>query len=119
MTTASEGWGDAPGTVLANLMDKFDKRLPELASEPGLVAAVSQHAAEIRNQLVNASQLAQNPSADYLLQFEDLADYVLGFQDVLDEIHWDAYESYEFAALRLMAVCWLIRERKLAPADPE
>ncbi|WP_206313926.1 DUF6401 family natural product biosynthesis protein [Streptomyces coryli] len=80
-------------------------RLTEFAFEPGLVAAVDQHAAAVRDALV------PGPRAE--LRREDLADYVLGFTDVLTENGWREPVGYDFAAVRLTAVCWLVREHDL------
>ena len=43
----------------------------------------------------------------------DLADYVLGFSDALTESQWREPVGYDFATLRLTAVCWLVREKDL------
>jgi hypothetical protein len=81
-------------------------RLAEFAFEPGLVAAVDQHAAAVCDALVPAPRGPEPRTVDR----EDLADYVLGFTDVLTESDWREPVGYDFAALRLTAICWLIRE---------
>ena len=95
-----------PGSPLAELMARFGRRLPELAFEPGLVAAVDQHAAAVRDAVGGSGRLASC-----------LADYVLGFTDALRDLGWREHEGYDFAALRLTAVCWLVREHGLAAAS--
>ena len=44
---------------------------------------------------------------------EELTDYVLGFNDVLAENGWEEPVGYDFATLRLTAICWLVREQDL------
>lgn len=94
-------FGDRPAgtTPLAAVHGQFARRLPEMAFEPGLVAAVDQHAAAIRDAVQG------HPSMR-----EALTDYVLGFTDALREIGWSAHEGYDFATLRLTAVCHFMRE---------
>jgi hypothetical protein len=77
----------------------FGARLAEFPYEPGLVAAVDQHAAELRDTVGT--------------ERETLGDYVLGFTDALRDLAWRVPAGYDFAALRLTAVSWLIREYDL------
>ncbi|MGH3415193.1 MAG: DUF6401 family natural product biosynthesis protein [Actinocrinis sp.] len=79
--------------------------MPEMAFEPGLVAAVDQHAAAIRDIVDGHPSLR-----------EALTDYVLGFTDALREIDWFAHEGYDFATLRLTAVCHFMREYGVSAA---
>lgn len=81
-------------------------RLSEFSFEPGLVAAVDQHAAAVRDALVPKPRSGAVRRAD-------LADYVLGFTDWLSEIDWSEPVGHDFATLRLTAVCWLVREHDL------
>lgn len=91
-------------------------RLSEFAFEPGLVAAVDQHAAAVRDALVplvpgqRRSGSPGHAEPGDVVRREDLADCVLGFTDWLSEIEWSEPVGYDFATLRLTAVCWLIRE---------
>jgi hypothetical protein len=105
-------FGDhTPGvSPLAALTEQFDRRLPELAFEPGLVAAVDQHAAAIRDAVYTDAR------EDASL-YEALTDYVLGFTDALREIGWQAHEGYDFATLRLTAVRYFMREYGVGVAD--
>ncbi|TMR10274.1 hypothetical protein ETD86_40310 [Nonomuraea turkmeniaca] len=80
-----------------------DTQLARMGSDPGLVAAVDQHAAVLRDAIP--------------LDRETLGDYLLGFLDELRHRGW-AFTSepsepadLDAAALRLTAVCWLARER--------
>lgn len=109
-------FGDyAPGTApLAALADQFDRRLPELAFEPGLVAAVDQHSAAIRDAVYEHTH-AHADGHDSLR--EALTDYVLGFTDALREMGWHTHEGYDFATLRLTAVCHFMREYGVSAAD--
>jgi hypothetical protein len=74
----------------------FGGRLGEFAYDPGLVAAVDQHAAAVRDTVGTDR--------------ETVGDYVLGFTDALRDLAWRVPAGYDFAALRLTAVSWLIRE---------
>lgn len=98
--------GIFPGTSpLAAIAEQYGRRLPELAFEPGLVAAVDQHAAAVRDVVHGHRSLR-----------EALSDYVLGFTDALHEIGWFAHEGYDFATLRLIAVCHFMREYGVSAA---
>ena len=107
-------FGDyAPGTSpLAALADRFGRRLPELAFEPGLVAAVDQHSAAIRDAIYESAHAHEHASLR-----EALTDYVLGFTDALREMGWHTHEGYDFATLRLTAVCHFMREYGLSAAE--
>lgn len=109
-------FGDyAPGTApLAALADQFARRLPELAFEPGLVAAVDQHSAAIRDAVYEPAY-SRVGGHDSLR--EALTDYVLGFTDALREMGWHTHEGYDFATLRLTAVCHFMREYGVTAAD--
>ena len=87
---------------LAEVWERFGPRLPEMAFEPGLVAAVDQHAAAVRDILGGSDAYHLN-----------LGDYIMGFLDALDEGGWREHAGYDFASLRLTAVSWLIREHGL------
>jgi Family of unknown function (DUF6401) len=110
--------GGAPASSpLAGVAAAFMPRLSEFAFEPGLVAAVDQHAAAICELLAadavhDANETVQIPGP-VNLDRDHLADYVLGFGDVLAELEWREPVGYDFATLRLTAACWLIRERDL------
>lgn len=109
-------FGDyAPGTPpLAALADQFARRLPELAFEPGLVAAVDQHSAAIRDAVYEHSYSRVDEHGSLR---EALTDYVLGFTDALREMGWHTHEGYDFATLRLTAVCHFMREYGVTAAD--
>jgi hypothetical protein len=87
------------------LYAEFSPQLPEMAFEPGLVAAIDQHAAAVRDAVGGHENLHAT-----------LGDYVLGFTDALRQIGWARSAAYDFANLRLTAVCWLIREHGLTAA---
>jgi hypothetical protein len=94
--------------LLAALMERFSPRLPEMAFEPGLVAAIDQHAAAVRDAV-----LAAGTEEPFHIR---LGDYALGFVDALRELGWAESAGFDFASLRLTAVCWLIRDRGVACA---
>jgi hypothetical protein len=114
---------DAPAfSPLAGVVASFMPRLAEFAFEPGLVAAVDQHAAAVCDTLCGESGplpaklpagLSAAIPAQRTLNREDLADYVLGFSDALAENRWREPVGYDFATLRLTAICWLVKERDL------
>ncbi|NUR61345.1 MAG: hypothetical protein HOV87_22190 [Catenulispora sp.] len=120
---------DAPpmASPLAGVVAAFMPRLAEFAFDPGLVAAIDQHAAAVCDTL-NADLFATPGSseaaalampdipplpAQRTVAREDLSDYVLGFNDVLAEQGWQEPVGYDFATLRLTAICWLVREKDL------
>ncbi|MFF8847195.1 DUF6401 family natural product biosynthesis protein [Streptomyces sp. NPDC015127] len=105
-----------PGCPLVGVAATYMPRLSEFAFEPGLVAAVDQHAAAVRDALVPLLPGQRRPEAADVVRREDLADYTLGFTDWLSEIDWSEPVGYDFATLRLTAVCWLIREHDLLGA---
>lgn len=130
--------GAAPGCPLVGVVATYLPRLSEFAFEPGLVAAVDQHAAAVRDACSRApagppeagetheacgageAHAAVPPTAplsartDFTpVRRDDLADYVLGFTDWLTETEWTEPVGYDFATLRLTAVCWLVREYDL------
>ena len=94
---------------LARVCAAFAPRLTDFAAEPGFVAEVDQHAAEISEYLSPrpADLDVPPPSA------EDLSDYALGFLDALDEIGWVEPLGHDWAVARLTAICWLVREHRL------
>ncbi|QKW10508.1 hypothetical protein HUT18_32905 [Streptomyces sp. NA04227] len=106
MDVSPNGPLDCP---LARVVDRYLPRLSEFAFEPGLVAAVDQHAAAVCEALVPAPRDGQGRTP----RREDLSDYVRGFTDVLTESAWREPVGYDFAALRLTAICWLVREHDL------
>ena len=97
--------GNSP---LAAVADEFGRRLAELAFEPGLVAAVDQHSAAVRDAL-------EGHHHEHGALREALTDYVLGFTDALRELGWRAHEGYDFATLRLTAVCHFMHAYGVGP----
>ncbi|GAA2494837.1 DUF6401 family natural product biosynthesis protein [Streptomyces sp. NPDC059506] len=78
--------------------------LRRLLDEPGLVAAVDQHAAAVRDSIE--------------MDRETLGDYLLGFLDELHDQGWDHdLPDDSFPSLRVLSVCWLARENGYLPAD--
>ncbi|WP_318210333.1 MULTISPECIES: DUF6401 family natural product biosynthesis protein [unclassified Streptomyces] len=100
---------DSPPCPLVGVAATYMPRLSEFSFEPGLVAAVDQHAAAVCDALIPAQR---GPEARSVRRGE-LADYVLGFTDWLAEVDWAEPVGHDFATLRLTAVCWLIREHDL------
>ncbi|WP_042382603.1 DUF6401 family natural product biosynthesis protein [Streptacidiphilus melanogenes] len=98
---------------LARLTDAYGARLAEFAFEPGFVAAVDQHVAELRERLRGPWSELEADAPDP----EDLSDYALGFLDALEEIGWQEPVGHDYAVCRLTAVCWLVREHRLLEPD--
>ncbi|WP_369145896.1 DUF6401 family natural product biosynthesis protein [Streptomyces sp. R44] len=103
---------DSPGCPLTDVAATYMPRLSEFSFEPGLVAAVDQHAAAVCDALLPARRGPEGR----IVRREELADYVLGFTDRLSEAEWTEPVGHDFATLRLTAVCWLIREHDLLDA---
>ncbi|SEG23262.1 hypothetical protein SAMN05444920_102286 [Nonomuraea solani] len=76
-----------------------DAQLARMGRDPGLVAAVDQHAAVLRDAIP--------------LDRETLGDYLLGFLDELRHRGWVFGDEPDAPSLRLTAVCWLTRELDL------
>ncbi|BAU85347.1 hypothetical protein SLA_4459 [Streptomyces laurentii] len=127
---------DSPDCPLVGVVATYMPRLSEFSFEPGLVAAVDQHAAAVCDALVPAPRGplddripaaravaavaagaaeagSETPPAGRTVRREELSDYVLGFTDYLAEVDWVEPVGHDFATLRLTAVCWLIREYDL------
>ncbi|MFI7447426.1 DUF6401 family natural product biosynthesis protein [Nonomuraea sp. NPDC049714] len=89
-----DGWAASP---LRSVMDMLGQaQLDRMTTDPGLVAAVDQHAAVLRDAIP--------------LDRETLGDYVLGFLDELRDRDWMFYGDLDAPTLRLTAACWLARE---------
>lgn len=100
------------GCPLPGIVAAFTPRLAEFAFEPGFVAAVDQHVAQLRELLY-----AQGPELLPLtVGRAELSEYAQGFLDALTEIGWREPVGYDFAVHRLTAICWLVREQGLLPA---
>ncbi|MGW6918576.1 DUF6401 family natural product biosynthesis protein [Kitasatospora sp. NPDC054939] len=107
--TAAGAPDDCP---LPRIVAAFTPRLAEFAFEPGFVAAVDQHVAEVRELLyAQGPELLPRP-----LERAELADYAEGFLNALTEIGWREPVGYDFAVNRLTAICWLVREQDLLTA---
>ncbi|WP_043634709.1 DUF6401 family natural product biosynthesis protein [Nonomuraea candida] len=89
-----EGWAASPLRWLMNALG--DAQLARMDGDPGLVAAVDQHAAVLRDAIP--------------LDRETLGDYLLGFLDELRHRGWSFSGEPDAPSLRLTAVCWLTRE---------
>ncbi|MCM2393883.1 DUF6401 family natural product biosynthesis protein [Streptomyces albipurpureus] len=110
--------GGPPGCPLVAVVSTYMPRLSEFSFEPGLIAAVDQHAAAVCDALLprprrGDQDITTVPVDRSPVRREDLADYVLGFTDWLTETDWAEPVGHDFATLRLTAVCWLVREHDL------
>ncbi|WP_309235553.1 DUF6401 family natural product biosynthesis protein [Streptomyces sp. TRM64462] len=99
---------------LAAVATTYTPRLAEFAFEPGFVAAVDQHVAELRERIGADGPGLVPPAPDE----EALSDYALGFLDALAETGWDEPPGHDYAVCRLTAVCWLIRRYDLLGDRP-
>ncbi|HLU75549.1 MAG TPA: DUF6401 family natural product biosynthesis protein [Nonomuraea sp.] len=96
-----DGWATAP---LQWVMDALGRdQLDRMATDPGMTAAVDQHAAVLRDTIP--------------IDREILGDYVLGFVDELRERGWTFTTPFDPAALRLTAACWLARRHGFLTGD--
>jgi hypothetical protein len=114
------GGGHRP---LREVVEAYAPRFAEFAFEPGFLAAVDQHAAELRDRFPSIPAQATGPTtpaphavgaADALFDVgrpdrEALSDYVLGFTDALAEIGWREPVGHDYAVTRLTALCLLVR----------
>ncbi|MBF9068791.1 DUF6401 family natural product biosynthesis protein [Streptacidiphilus fuscans] len=98
---------------LARVAHAFAPRFAEFAFEPGFVAAVDQHVAELRERLWGPEPGLTAKAPDPV----DLADYALGFQDALAEIGWREPVGHDYAVCRLTAVSWLVHKHRLLDPD--
>ncbi|MEX3105140.1 hypothetical protein DF268_16840 [Streptomyces sp. V2] len=99
---------------LARISSSYAPRLAEFAFEPGFVAEVDQHVAELRDRLAaNHAGLIPRPP-----HREDLSDYALGFLDALDELDWREPVGYDYAVCRLTAITWLVHQHDLVVEKP-
>ncbi|MEV4563449.1 DUF6401 family natural product biosynthesis protein [Nonomuraea sp. NPDC049419] len=89
-----DGWAVSPLRWLMNALG--DAQLSRMGRDPALVAAVDQHAAELRDAIP--------------LDRETLGDYLLGFLDELRHRGWSFTGEADAPSLRLTAVCYLTRE---------
>ncbi|MFD0277423.1 DUF6401 family natural product biosynthesis protein [Kitasatospora sp. NPDC127111] len=97
------------GCPLPGIVAAFTPRLAEFAAAPGFVAAVDQHAAQIRELLhAQGPELAPRP-----LDRAELSAYALGLLDALAETGRLEPVGHDYAVQRLTAVCWLAREQGL------
>lgn len=94
----SRAMDSSPQCPLDAVVRTYAPRLDHAAADPGLGAALDQHAAAIRDALGDFRR-------------GELADYVVGFTDVLADMGWHEPEGYDFAVLRLTAVCRMAVER--------
>ncbi|MFC8451403.1 DUF6401 family natural product biosynthesis protein [Kitasatospora sp. NPDC057223] len=103
---------EAAGCPLTGIVAAYTPRLAEFAHQPGFVAVVDQHAAEIRERLyAHGPELVPRP-----LDRAELTDYALGFLDALAEVGWDQPTGRDYAVNRLTAICWLVRQHNLLAA---
>ncbi|MFG1943199.1 DUF6401 family natural product biosynthesis protein [Nonomuraea sp. NPDC048826] len=96
-----DGWATAPLQWVMGALG--EDQFARMAIDPGLVAAVDQHAAVLRDTIP--------------LDPEALGDYVLGFLDELRDRAWVFDGPLDPPALRLTAACWLAREHGFLTGD--
>ncbi len=96
------------GSPLGGMLRELDRSaLADMLANPGLAAAVDQHAAAVRQSITAAgSQVGQ----------ESLTRYLHGFADGVRAWRWTPATTgpgYDWETLRLAAICWLAREHGL------
>jgi Family of unknown function (DUF6401) len=93
---------EASSEILHQLIAEVgDSGIAEMRRDPGLAAAVDQHAAAVRDVL-RAS--GDQPVAEVLL------DYVHGFTDAAVERGWWPADEYDWETIRVIAVYALLRK---------
>ncbi|WP_037571361.1 DUF6401 family natural product biosynthesis protein [Phaeacidiphilus oryzae] len=99
---------------LRQVVQAYSPRFAEFAFEPGFVAAVDQHAAELRDRFPSQRTPVDAVGAAGALfgagrpDREALSDYALGFTDALAEIGWREPVGHDYAVVRLTALCLLV-----------
>ncbi len=92
------------------LMGEMGRRVfADMATSPGLVGAVDQHAAEVRDAIGNVGEV---------LGVDSLTRYLHGFVDGARERGWAPAiqpPGYDWEMIRLAAICWLAREHGFDP----
>jgi hypothetical protein len=83
------------------------------AHSPGLLAAVDQHAAEVRDALATGPDPGRGPALHLLLG------YARGFVEAAIGRGWRPQPGSDWESLRLAAVCQLVTQAQIpAPALP-
>ncbi|UXX94414.1 DUF6401 family natural product biosynthesis protein [Streptomyces sp. AD2-2] len=96
---------------LAKISSAYGPRFAEFAFEPGFVAEVDQHVAELRERLSAGGSGLTPPAPDRA----DLTDYALGFLDALAELDWREPVGHDYAVCRLTAISRLVHRHGLLP----
>ncbi|MCO6010116.1 DUF6401 family natural product biosynthesis protein [Actinoallomurus purpureus] len=93
---------DASPELVRQMIDEVgEDGVAAIRRMPGLAAAVDQHAAAIRD-VIAASGDELTPRV--------LRDYLEGFTDAAIERGWWPTDDFDWETVRVIAVCWLIRE---------
>jgi len=89
--------GDSPEVLELLIRDIGEAGIAEMASSPGLAAAVDQHVASVRDEFGTPSE---DELMGYLRNFAEGA-FIRGW--------WpDSTRDWEF--IRIVAVCWMMRQ---------
>lgn len=93
---------EASSEILHQLIAEIgDAGIAEMRRDPGLAAAVDQHAAAVRDVLTASGD---QPVPEVLL------DYVHGFTDTAVERGWWPADEYDWETIRVIAVYALLRK---------
>jgi hypothetical protein len=96
------------GSPLGGQLRELDRAvLADMRTDPGLVAAVDQHAAAVRQSITAAGNQVGR---------ESLTRYLHGFADGVRAWRWTPAATgsgHDWETLRLAAICWLAREHGL------
>lgn len=90
-----------PDLVRQMIAEVGEDGIAEMVRNPGLAAAVDQHAAAVRD-VITASGAAMTPGV--------LLDYLYGFTDAAIERGWWPADAFDWETTRVIAVCSVIRE---------
>jgi hypothetical protein len=92
--------GDLSDILRALVQDIGQVGVAKTADDPGLAAAVDQHAAAVRDVITGSGGELDEAA---------LLDYLHGFADTALDQGWWPSEEYDWRLVRVIAVCSLIR----------
>jgi hypothetical protein len=92
--------GDLSAILRGLIQDIGDAGVAKMEADPGLAAAVDQHAAAVRDVITGSGDEVHEAT---------LMDYLHGFADTALAQGWWPGEQYDWQLLRVIAVCSLVR----------
>lgn len=92
--------GDMSEEMQVLIRDIGEAGVAQMASLPGLAAAVDQHVAAVRDAVESSG--------------ESLLDYLHGFTDSAFERGWWPRDTHDWEFVRVVAVCWMMRQTSVS-----